>query len=104
MSERLRRRRYSIGVGKRGVHKTSAMSMRNWRLLVLTLHFANLLTDFYDQLKSITSGYGSFNYELHEYKAEDLVRLDFYIAGERVDALSIMVHRSEAEKLGPGDG
>jgi GTP-binding protein LepA len=61
---------------------------------------ANLLTDFYDQLKSITSGYGSFNYELADYRDEDLVRLDFYIAGDRVDALSVMVHRSEAEKLG----
>jgi GTP-binding protein LepA len=61
---------------------------------------ANLLTDFYDQLKSLTSGYGSFNYELDDYRAEDLVKLDFYVAGERVDALSLMVHRSEAVKLG----
>ena len=61
---------------------------------------ANLLTDFYDQLKSLTSGYGSFNYELDDYRAEDLVKLDFYVAGERVDALSLMVHRSEADKLG----
>jgi GTP-binding protein LepA len=61
---------------------------------------ANLLTDFYDQLKSVTSGYGSFNYELDDYRAEDLVRLDFYVAGERVDALSIMLHRSEAQHLG----
>jgi GTP-binding protein LepA len=61
---------------------------------------ANLLTDFYDQLKSITSGYGSFNYELDDYRAEDLVKVDFYVAGERVDALSVMVHRSEADRLG----
>ena len=60
---------------------------------------ANLLTDFYDQLKSVTSGYGSFNYELDDYRAEDLVRLDFYVAGERVDALSVMTHRAEAERL-----
>jgi len=61
---------------------------------------ANLLTDFYDQLKSITSGYGSFNYELSDYRAEDLVRLDFYVAGDRVDALSVMVHKTEAERVG----
>jgi GTP-binding protein LepA len=61
---------------------------------------ANLLTDFYDQLKSLTSGYGSFNYELDNYREGDLVKLDFYVAGERVDALSIMVHRSEADRLG----
>ena len=61
---------------------------------------ANLLTDFYDQLKSITSGYGSFNYELDNYRAEDLVRVDFYVAGNMVDALSVMAHRSESQKLG----
>jgi GTP-binding protein LepA len=61
---------------------------------------ANLLTDFYDQLKSVTSGYGSFNYELDTYKVEDLVKVDFYVAGEIVDALSLMVHRSESQRLG----
>jgi GTP-binding protein LepA len=61
---------------------------------------ANLLTDFYDQLKSVTSGYGSFNYELDEYRTEDLVRVDFYVAGEMVDALSIMAHRSESQRIG----
>lgn len=61
---------------------------------------ANLLTDFYDQLKSSTSGYASFNYELAGYRAEDLVRVDFLVAGERVDALSVMAHRSEADAIG----
>jgi GTP-binding protein LepA len=61
---------------------------------------ANLLTDFYDQLKSVTSGYGSFNYELDTYRAEDLVKVDFYVAGNIVDALSIMMHRSESMRLG----
>ena len=60
---------------------------------------ANLLTDFFDQLKSATAGYGSFNYDLADYRPEDLVKLDIYVAGERVDALSIIVHRSEAEAL-----
>ncbi len=61
---------------------------------------ANLLTDFYDQLKSATSGYASFNYELADYRAEDLVRVDFLVAGSRIDALSVMAHRSEAEAIG----
>lgn len=61
---------------------------------------ANLLTDFYDQLKSATSGYASFNYELGGYRADDLVRVDFLVAGERVDALSVMAHRSEADGIG----
>ena len=61
---------------------------------------ANLLTDFYDQLKSVSSGYASFNYELADYRAEDLVRVDFLVAGERIDALAIMCHRSEADAIG----
>lgn len=87
-------------VGKRGIHKNLSYVDAQLALVSFDAPLANLLTDFYDQLKSITSGYGSFNYELHNYKAEDLVRLDFYIAGDRVDALSIMVHRSEADGLG----
>jgi GTP-binding protein LepA len=84
---------------KRGVHKN--LSYVDQRALVsFEAPLANLLTDFYDQLKSVTSGYGSFNYELSDYREEDLVKLDFYVAGECVGALSVMVHRSEAQNLG----
>lgn len=85
---------------KRGVHKNLSYVDAQLALVSFEAPLANLLTDFYDQLKSVTSGYGSFNYELDNYRAEDLVKLDFYVAGERVDALSIMVHRSEAQGLG----
>lgn len=61
---------------------------------------ANLLTDFYDEFKSLTSGFGSYSYELDEYKSEDLVKIDFLIASQKVDSLSIIVHRTEAERLG----
>ncbi len=61
---------------------------------------ANLLTDFYDQLKSLSSGYASFNYELSDYRAEDLVRVDFLVAGQKIDALAIMCHRTEADAIG----
>ena len=85
--------------GKRGLQKN--LSYVDDRAVVsFEAPLANLLTDFYDQLKSITSGYGSFNYELDDYRAEDLVKVDFYVAGERIDALSLMVHRSEADRLG----
>lgn len=63
---------------------------------------ANVLTDFYDQLKGSTSGYGSLSYELAGYRAENLVRLDFLVGGELVDSLSMVVHRSEAEARGRG--
>lgn len=61
---------------------------------------ANVLTDFYDELKSITSGYGSFNYELADYRAENLVRLDILVGGELVDSLSQITHREEAYRRG----
>lgn len=86
--------------GKRGVHKNVSYIDDQLALVSFDAPIANLLTDFYDQLKSATSGYGSFNYELADYRVEDLVRLDFYVSGEMVNALSIMVHRSEAESLG----
>lgn len=85
--------------GKRGIHKNLSY-VEDRALVSFEAPLANLLTDFYDQLKSITSGYGSFNYELDNYRAEDLVRVDFYVAGEMVGALSIMIHRSEAQALG----
>jgi GTP-binding protein LepA len=69
-------------------------------LIAFEAPLANLLTDFYDQLKSVTSGFGSFNYELSEYRTEDLVKVDFYVAGEIIDALSIMAHRSESQRVG----
>jgi len=85
---------------KRGLQKDIGYIDAQLAILTFEAPLANLLTDFYDQLKSVTSGYGSFNYELDNYRAEDLVKLDFYIAGERVDTLSIMVHRSESQALG----
>lgn len=85
---------------KRGQQKNISYLDAELAVIAFEAPLANLLTDFYDQLKSITSGYGSFNYELSGYRGEDLVKLDFYVAGERVDALSIMVHRSEAQSLG----
>ncbi|MBA2279460.1 elongation factor 4 [Candidatus Saccharibacteria bacterium] len=87
-------------VSSRGFQKNVSYVDAQLALVSFEAPLANLLTDFYDQLKSITSGYGSFNYELDNYRVENLVRLDFYVAGDRVDALSIMVHRSEAERVG----
>ncbi len=87
-------------VSKRGIQKNLSYVDAQLALISFEAPLANLLTDFYDQLKSVTSGYGSFNYELADYRAEDLVKVDFYVSGERVDALSIMVHRSESMRIG----
>lgn len=64
------------------------------------LPLAELGTDFYDELKSLSSGYASFDYEEHESREADLVRLDILVNGEPVDALARIVHRSRAEKIG----
>ncbi len=85
---------------KRGLQKNISFVDAQLALISFDAPLANLLTDFYDQLKSITSGYGSFNYEIDSYRAEDLVKLDFLVAGTKVDALSVMVHRTEADYLG----
>ncbi len=87
-------------ISKRGIQKNLSYVDAQLALISFEAPLANLLTDFYDQLKSVTSGYGSFNYELDDYRAEDLVKVDFYVSGERVDALSIMVHRSESMRIG----
>lgn len=87
-------------VSKRGIQRNLSFVDAQLALVAFEAPLANLLTDFYDQLKSITSGYGSFSYELDDYRAEDLVKLDFYVAGDMVGALSLMVHRSEAQRVG----
>ena len=86
-------------IRKRGVQKNISY-IESRAIIDFEAPMANLLTDFYDQLKSVTSGYASFNYELSDYRAEDLVRIDFYVAGNKVDALSVMSHRSEADSIG----
>lgn len=85
---------------KRGIQTGLSYVDAQLALVAFDAPLANLLTDFYDQLKSVTSGYGSFNYELSDYRIEDLVRVDFYVASEIVGALSVMAHKSEAEALG----
>lgn len=84
---------------KRGIQKNISY-VDELAVVTFEAPLANLLTDFYDQLKTVTSGYGSFNYELADYRTQDLVKVDFYVAGDMVEALSIMVHRTEAQSLG----
>ena len=86
-------------VEKRGLQKNISY-LEDRALIDFEAPMANLLTDFYDQLKSLTSGYASFNYEINGYRAEDLVCVDFLVGGEKMDALALMCHRSEADALG----
>lgn len=68
------------------------------------MHFemplANIIIDFYDKLKSVSSGYASLNYEFKELRAGDLVKVDVLVAGEKVDALASIMHKSFAESEG----
>lgn len=68
--------------------------------LTCELPLAEVIYDFYDRLKSLTQGYGSFDYSLIDYRQSDLVKLDILVNGERVDALSQLVHRNNARARG----
>ena len=66
--------------------------------LTAELPLAEVLYDFYDRLKTVTQGYGSFDYEMLDYRSADLVRVDILVNGERVDALSQLVHREKSRQ------
>ena len=85
---------------KRGIYKTTEYIDKTRVLLQYEIPLASIVLDFYDKLKSISSGYASMNYEFLEYRQEDLVKLDFLIAGDIIEALSLIVHRSEAFGVG----
>ncbi len=69
------------------------------RLQVISeLPLAEILFDFYDRLKTITQGYGSFDYDITDYRESDLVKVDILVNGDKVDALSQLVHREKARQ------
>ncbi|MBM3199237.1 MAG: elongation factor 4, partial [Chlamydiae bacterium] len=90
----------SLGMEKRGLlMKTENIDTKR---LLLTYHFPlnEIITDFNDKLKSITRGYGSFDYECSDYEKGDIVKLEIRVNEEPVDAFSCLVHRTKAESKG----
>jgi GTP-binding protein LepA len=81
---------------RRGINKTYHYLTSSRLEMIFEMPLAEVIYDFYDRLKSLTQGYGSFDYDLIDYRETDLVKMDILINGERVDALSQLVHKDNA--------
>ena len=85
---------------KRGVYQTMEIIDTGRNMIIYELPLSEIIFDFFDKLKSCSKGYASLDYELIGYRAQDLVRMDILLNGENVDALSVIIHRSEAYARG----
>jgi len=81
---------------RRGINKNYQYLTHNRLEMIFELPLAEVVYDFYDKLKSITQGYGSFDYDIADFRKTDLAKLDILINGDRVDALSQLVHKDRA--------
>jgi GTP-binding protein LepA len=89
----------TLANAKRGVQLNMAYHGRQVHL-TYELPLAEIVLDFFDRLKSVSRGYASMDYEFKEYRAADVVKVDMLINGDRVDALSVIVHRSASQYRG----
>jgi GTP-binding protein LepA len=85
-----------ICLERRGINKNYQYLTSDRLEMIFEIPLAEVIYDFYDRLKSITQGYGSFDYDIIDFRQTDLVKMDILINGERVDALSQLVHRDNA--------
>ncbi len=85
---------------RRGVYKGQRFLSEDRQILEYELPLAEIIYDFFDKLKSITSGYGTVDYRVTGFRSGDLVKMDILVNGDPVEALSLIVHRSKAESRG----
>ena len=90
----------TLCLDKRGTLKNQVYLTSNRAELTFEMPLAEIVFDFYDKLKSISKGYASFDYHPHSHQKADLVKLDILLNGEMVDALSTLIHRSNAYDFG----
>ncbi|HWN30973.1 MAG TPA: elongation factor 4, partial [Burkholderiales bacterium] len=89
----------TLCIEKRGVQK-NMQYMGRQVMLTYELPLNEVVMDFFDKLKSVSRGYASLDYEFKEFRSADVVKLDILINGDRVDALSLIVHRSTSQYRG----
>jgi len=89
----------TLCTSKRGTQK-NMQYMGRQVMLTWELPLNEVVMDFFDKLKSVSRGYASLDYDFKEFRAADLVKLDIMINGERVDALSLIVHRASSQSRG----
>jgi len=85
---------------RRGIYKSTEYLGSNRAQLVYELPLGEVIYDMHDKLKSVTRGYGTMDYDIIGFRPADLVKLDILVKGNRVDALSTIVHRSQADRRG----
>jgi len=87
-----------LGVERRGVNSRILYPTPGRVEITFEMPLAEVIIDFYDRLKTITQGYGSFDYDLLDWRDADLVRVDFLVNGEKLDALAMIVNRARARE------
>jgi GTP-binding protein LepA len=90
----------TLCIGKRGILINQGYLTPTRVELTFDMPLTEIVFDFYDKLKSMTRGYASFDYHPLEYRESDIVKMDILLNGDRVDALSALIHRSRAQEFG----
>jgi GTP-binding protein LepA len=87
---------------RRGIYKSQTFVSQSREMVTFEMPLAEIIYDFFDKMKGLTSGYGTMDYEVIGYRGDRLVKLDILINGEPVEALAVIVHRERAEYRGRG--